>query len=202
MNPGGAIQTVPASDPALANAFSKIRGLMVPGEEIQAFAVQERICALLEFGRRAIIVATTGRVVAIRRGLLGGFTMNDLQWQDVRDARIRETMLGAVINVNAYAGQAFQVSGLNKTDAQKVYVICQQQEQAWREKNRVRKMEEARGGYAPQGIPLGLGSGHAHAQAAPSDPTAKLQQAKGMFEQGLITESEYEAIKAKVFAHF
>ncbi len=40
----------------------------------------------------------------------------------------------------------------------------------------------------------------APAAAAPAaeDPMAKLQQYKGMLDQGLITEADYEAAKAKV----
>ncbi len=89
--------------------------------------------------------------------------------------------------------RAFEFTGLRKADAQAVYRICQAQEQAWREKRRLRELEELRaksGGF--QGNVGGSSS------IAEEEPTERLRKAKAMLEQGLISDSEYETIKARV----
>ena len=76
--------------------------------------------------------------------------------------------------------------------------VCQAQEQAWREKRRVRELEELRAKSG--GIQLGAtaGAGDALRTPATDSPAARLAQAKEMFEQKLITDSEYESLKARI----
>ena len=85
--------------------------------------------------------------------------------------------------------------GLRKDQAQAVYRICQTQDQAWREKRRVRELEELRarsGGIQVTSAP-------ARRQPARSgDAVRRLQEAKQMLDARLITDAEYEAIKAKI----
>jgi hypothetical protein len=68
-------------------------------------------------------------------------------------------------------------------------------EQEWREKRRVREMEEARAKSG--GVYLGSGQG---AGSPAEDPVAKLSKAKQMLDQGLISEAEYETVKAKILS--
>lgn len=184
-------------DPKLIAAIEKIRGLLTPGEAFQTYAAQERIHAL--FNRRIIVVATTGRLIFVFRGLFGGFRMVDVRWQDLKDAVISEGIFGSHLTAVRVKGQPIEARGLRKQQAQQLYVICQTQEQVWREKNRVREMEEMRAKSG--GVHLGSGGMAAPAVAAPAvDPVAKLQKAKEMLDRGLISDVEYETIKAKVFA--
>jgi hypothetical protein len=83
--------------------------------------------------------------------------------------------------------------GLRKDQAQGVYRMCQGQDQAWREKRRVRELEELRARSGGIQVSSGGGGG-----AAQSDAVRRLQEAKQMLDQRLITDSEYEAIKAKI----
>jgi hypothetical protein len=89
------------------------------------------------------------------------------------------------------------MGNLDKAQVRRLYGISQQKEQEWREKRRIRDMEEARarsGGvhFAPQ----------AAATPGADDPVQKLAKAKAMLDQGLITEPEYESLKAKIIASF
>jgi hypothetical protein len=96
--------------------------------------------------------------------------------------------------------RALRVDGLRKQEAQEVYRACQAQEQSWREKRRVRELEELRaksggislGGAMPAGAP-GAGDG---AQT----PGARLQRAQEMRLQGLLTDAEFEQVKARILA--
>ena len=136
----------------------------------------------------------------VRRGLLGGFEMQDVRWQDLASAGLREGVFASELMVSTHDGRRFVLAGLRKAEARKVYVLCQAQEQAWREKNRVREMEEMRarsGGVHLSGSALG-----APPAGGAEDPTARLQRARQMLDQGLITDAEYETLKAKILASF
>jgi hypothetical protein len=203
-------QPPPATSPALddlgmSQAISELSGLLVQGERVQAVAIQRRLFALTH--RRVIVAATTGRFIALTRGLLGGYTPFDVRWQDLRDISIRAGIFGADLSITAitsddlgsheHAGGSRRLfMGLRKDEAQRVYKIAQAQEQSWREKRRVRDLDELRaesGGVQFGGLP---GTAAAAGQAA--DPTERLRRAKEMLDAGLISDAEYEAIKARV----
>ena len=192
-----------SNEPGLEKAFGHIQSMLVPGESLQATAVQRRLFALLH--RRNLVTATSGRFIGMTRGLIAGFTPVDFRWQDIKTANIKAGIFGSTLTVSALTqpdlasgGQlrTIQFSGLRKDEAQTVYRICQTQEQAWREKRRLRELEEMRakaGGF--QG-----GFGNADSASAPTDeaPMERLQKAKQMLEQGLISDSEYETVKARI----
>src|SRR2546427_60136 len=54
----------------LRAALADLRGLLVQGESLEAYAVQRRMFALGH--RRLIVGATTGRLILLQRGLIGG----------------------------------------------------------------------------------------------------------------------------------
>ena len=78
--------------------------------------------------------------------------------------------------------------------AQAVYRICQAQDQAWREKRRIRELEELRARSG--GIQVLSGQGAPG--SAQSEAVRRLQEAKQLLDAKLITDAEYEAIKAKI----
>jgi hypothetical protein len=97
------------------------------------------------------------------------------------------------------ANELYAFGGLDKASAQAVYRICQAKEQSWREKRRIRELEELRAKSG--GIQLGGGVGMPIAgERTSTDPVERLAQAKEMLEKGLITDAEYEGMKAKVIA--
>lgn len=187
----------------------ELNGLLVPGERLLAYAPQRRLFALSH--RRLIVAATTGRFIALSRGLIGGYTPYDVRWQDLKDVTIRAGIFGADLTISSLATDDFGshehgasgrrlFMGLRKQEAQQVYKICQAQEQSWREKRRVRDLDELRaesGGVQLGGLPM-AGLGGAATPAGTSDPTERLRRAKEMLDNGLITDTEYESIKARV----
>jgi len=194
------------AEAGLAKPLEYLRSVLIPSETLEAWAIQRRIFALSH--RRLLIAATSGRLIQLTRKLLGGFDVSDIRWQDLEEVTLRVGMLGADLLVRAgratdLASQSSQGShrlefqGLRKEQAQAVYRICQAQDQAWREKRRVRELEELRarsggiqvsgaGGYAPPGM------------TGQPDAVRRLQEAKQMLDGKLITDAEYEAIKAKI----
>jgi hypothetical protein len=190
--------------PSLQAAMSQLHGLLVEGETLRAWAVQRRVFALSH--RRILAAATSGRLILLARRLLGGFAPQDIRWQDLTDARLDVGLLGADLVVSgvragdlAGADQGTRtlvITGLRKEQATTVYRICQSEEQNWREKRRVRELEELRAKSG--GVTLGSQGFAAPASSAEPDPASRLQKAKEMLHEGLITDAEYESIKARI----
>ena len=191
-------------EPGLEKPLEYLRSVLIPGETLEAWAIQRRLFALNH--RRQLVAASSGRLIVITRRLLGGFDVADLRWQDLEEVRLRVGVFGADLTVRAgratdlasqgaQGTQEIQFHGLRKEQAQAVYRICQAQDQAWREKRRVRELEELRarsGGFQT--------SPQSSAAGTQSDAVRRLQEAKQMLDAKLITDAEYEAIKAKIFS--
>lgn len=202
--PANLLQEV-QSEPRLVHALEQLTALLVPGETIEAFAVQRRVYALTR--RRALVAATSGRLIGVERGLFGGFHPISVRWQDLKEARVDVGVLAASLTVVyfgspdlAIAGSqsARTFSGLRKTEAEAVYRVCQAQDQAWREKRRVRELEEMRARSG--GIQLGAaaGAGLSATSGGQDDTVARLEKAKAMLDKGLISDAEFEALKARI----
>jgi hypothetical protein len=188
----------------MPKAWSYLESMLVVGETVQESTVQRRLFALTH--RRALVAATSGRLIGMTRGLIGGFSPVDLRWQDIKTAHIKAGIFGSTLTVTALTQpdlasgggiRGIEFSGLRKKEAQAIYRICQAQEQSWREKRRQRELEELRaksGGFQ--------GSIGDAAATNSESPIERLQKAKTMLDQGLISDSEYEAIKAKVISQF
>jgi hypothetical protein len=199
-------------EPGLESALATLRGLLTAGETLEAWAVQHRLFALTH--RRACIAATSGRFIWLNRRLLGGYESADIRWQDLKETRISAGILAADLtlvaqnsadlNIGAEVNRVWTFAGLRKDQAQAIYRICQQHDQVWREKRRIRELEELRaksGGVQIGGAPMGAGQGAysgADAAGAESEPTRRLRQAREMLEAKLISDSEFESIKARI----
>jgi hypothetical protein len=190
---------------AHAPGLDALQSLLIPGERLECFAIQQRLFALTH--RRLVVGATSGRLIAVQRGLISGFTSQDIRWQDLRDAQLQVGIFGATLTITADPGEdlagatgsarVLRFGGLRKAQAQEVYRACQFQEQAWREKRRVRELEEMRarsGGVHLGAVPAVPGGGAGEARS----PQARLQRAKEMLDQGLLTDAEYEQVKARI----
>jgi hypothetical protein len=190
----------------LNKALEHLNSVLVTGETIEAWAIQRRLFALT--GRRILIAATSGRFIKIKRGLLGGFAMIDFRWQDLGDAKIKVGIFGADIFMKIYgsadlaiskdSNQVLVLSGFRKEQAEQIYRIAQAQDQAWREKRRIRELEEMRAKSG--GVTIGTNAGNQTTGNASVDAAAKLQQAKQMLDNKLITDSEFESIKARIIS--
>jgi len=207
----------------LASALDNLRSVLIPEETLEAWAVQRRPFALTH--RRLLIAATSGRLVWITRRLLGGFNLSNVRWQDLEDVTLHVGPVGAELIVraarpadlasaSAFAGsQLYTFKGLRPVQAQAVYRICQAQDQAWREKRRIRELEElrARSGGIQLGTAMAVGAETSMPTAAtrPAQPgmpgsnpdvAGRLLEAKRLYQDRLITDSEYEAIKARILS--
>lgn len=173
------------------DALKSLQGVLTTGEKVLFYAIQRRLFALIS--RRVLVAATSGRIIVIYRGLLGGFRMQDYRWQDIADSKISSGIFGADLLLVLIGGRSCLINGLRKEQATALYRHAQSEEQSWREKLRVRNIEEMRARSG--GVHIGAGA----ASVPSGTPVAgRLAQAKQMHADGLISDSEYEAIKAKI----
>ena len=196
-----------ANEPSLNGALSTLKGLLTAGETLEAWAVQHRLYALTH--RRVCIAATSGRFLSLTRRLFGGYESADIRWQDLRETRISAGILAADLtlvaqsssdlNIGSEVNRVWNFSGLRKEQAQAMYRICQQHDQVWREKRRIRELEELRAKSG--GVQIGAAqAGYAAPDSAggESEPARRLRQAREMLDAKLISDSEFESIKAKI----
>jgi hypothetical protein len=196
--------------------WDQVQTLLIPGETIAAYSLQHRVYALLH--RRNVATATTGRFIFLKRPLLGGYHPTTLRWQDLKEVRLEVGMFSATVTLTYAANQSdtavgegeirvLRVSGMRIPSAQALYRVCQAEDQAWREKRRVRSIEEMRAAAGGVQIATGVYPGGAPdprveattVEAHPAEtPAQRLARAKEMRDQGLISDAEYEAIKARV----
>src|ERR1700728_1162524 len=134
-----------ADNLALSAALATLQGLLTSGETLEAWAAQRRLYALTH--RRALIAATSGRFIWLKRRLIGGYDSADIRWQDLKETRISAGIIAADLtlvaqsssdlNIGAEVNRVWSFEGLHKDQAQAMYRICQQHDQVWREKGRV-----------------------------------------------------------------
>jgi hypothetical protein len=193
-----------AAEADVSGPLAQLHSVLIAGETLEAWVIQRRVYALTH--RRVLIAATSGRLIVLTRRLLGGFEVTSIRWQDLEEVTLRVGMLAAELYVRAgkatdlasmgaAGAQRVEFQGLRKEQAQALYRICQAQDQAWREKRRVRELEELRarsGGIQVTSTPLSASAGFE------GDAVRRLQEAKQLLDAKLITDAEYEAIKAKI----
>ncbi len=200
-------QSTQTQDINVDKAIQHLKSVLVSGETLDAWAIQLRLFALNH--RRMLIAATSGRFIVIKRNLFGGFDMNDFRWQDLGEVKLNVGVFGADIYIkkfdssdlamNKNVSYDLSLKGFDKDQAENIYRLAQAQDQAWREKRRVRELEELRaksGGYnlttMQTGIPVSDNSSE--------DSLTRLQKAKAMLDNKLITDSEFETIKARIIS--
>jgi hypothetical protein len=196
-----------ADDSGLSAALATLQSLLTSGETLEAWAAQRRLYALTH--RRTVIAATSGRFISLSRRLFGGYESADIRWQDLTEMRISAGIIAADLtliaqnssdlNIGAAVNRVWTFNGLHKDQAQAMYRICQLHDQEWREKRRVRELEELRarsGGVQISAAQTGYGS--TDAAGAQSEPTRRLRQAREMLDAKLISDAEFESIKAKI----
>jgi hypothetical protein len=187
-------------------ALEHLNTVLVKDETLDAWAIQRRLFALTH--RRILVASTSGRFIEIKRGLLGGFEMTDFRWQDLYDAKIKVGIFGADFSMKVFGSADLAISkdpakvltlnGFRKGQAEQIYRLAQAQDQSWREKRRIRELEELRAKSG--GLTIGSTTGIQPSGNLPEDAATKLQQAKQMLDNKLISDSEYESIKARIIS--
>ena len=185
-----------------------VSGVLTSGEKIVAIATQNAINSPIT---KDSAVVTSRRFIIYRPKLLGRMDLEDFLWQDVTDIRLSTQVLGSEIVVTAKRREADGVvstrtgkaDGLNKRAALRLYAEAQRFEEEWREKNRVRQMEEERaraGGVYLHGTGASNLNPGMSGSSSPDSVERRLGKLKELHEKGLITDAEYESRKAQIIS--
>ena len=181
-------------------AYKKMKDTLMKDEEIIHQGLQLRAFSFEQ--RRQLIGITNSRIIILSRGLFGGFTMKDFQWKDLLDITLSENILpsycGSKLSFKGRKG-THNINGVNSYIASEIYKKGQSEEQAWEEKNRIRKIEETRA--AAGGVVLNTGNGNQgdHKKGA-SSMVEEINKAKKLLDDGTISDSEFNEIKSKILS--
>ena len=188
-------------------AMEKLDGTLMKDEKIIHKGIDKRPFAL--FSRRSVFAVTNSRIINLQRGLIGGYTMRDYQWKDLKDAKISENVLpgicGSTLTFTFSQFPWIMVYPDLKT-ASDIYKVAQLQEQAWEEKRRIREMEETRAqaggisiGNTAAPSPTGSTSNNDKSMST-SDIADELLKIKELLDKGILSDVEFQEMKSKILS--
>lgn len=185
-------------DPEIvARVHKKVSEILTRGEEIQYIAVQNK--PVMNVSPDCVVLSNK-RFIIYRPKMFGRVDFEDYIWRDLRDARIKEGVMGATLTMQTVGGKQLLIDYLPKAQARRLYSVAQEMEEAVREERRIRQMEEQRaaaGGVIFQGPVPGQSTPPAPAK---EDPVEVLTKLKAMLDAGLITGAEYEVKKQEIIS--
>ena len=194
---------------AVEKVYTRLVDLLTAGEEIIYIATQKKpLVNILP----DCVALTNKRVLFFTPANLGlSIKFIDFVWKDIVDVLIKEEIIGAIFTVKTTNGGEMGVDYLPKVQARKLYQYAQQRKEDEREARRLRDLEEKR---AESGS-INLGE-HASTQSQPVAPVAsvppvqetpkqdelteKLKKLRTLFENGLISQEEYNAKKLELLS--
>lgn len=200
---------------AVEKVYTRLTDLLTTGEEIIYIATQKKpLVNLLP----DCVALTNKRVLFFTPANLGlSIKFIDFVWKDIVDVSIKEEIIGAIFFVKTANQAEMGVDYLPKVQARKLYQYAQERKEEEREARRQRELEEKRaesgsfnfehsqpGASAPpqpepasanhQQIPLVV-------HDEPKDElTEKLKKLRNLFDQGLISQDEYNAKKLELLS--
>ena len=185
-------------DPAIVKqVHTKVSEILTSGEEILYIAVQNK--PVLNITPDCVVL-TNKRFIIYRPKLLGRVDFEDYIWRALRNARLKEGIMGATLTMSTVKGRKLSIEYLPKKQARRVYSVAQAMEEKMLEERRMRKMEETRAAAGGVTLQTPAQAAPAAAPPPPEDPIKKLGQLKSMLEADLITADEYEEKKTEILA--
>jgi hypothetical protein len=207
---------------AVEKVYLRLTDLLTTGEEIIYIAVQKKpLVNLLP----DCIAITNKRVLFFTPANLGlSIKFVDFVWKDIVDVHTKEEIIGAIFSVRTTNGAEMGVDYLPKVQARKLYQYAQERKEAEREARRLRDLEQKRAesGSVQFETPSQPAAAAAVQTAAhPIEPvetpkpapvvaelvkpdalTEKLKRLKTLFENGLISQEEYNQKKLELLSDF
>jgi hypothetical protein len=196
---------------AVEKVYLRLTDLLTTGEEIIYIAVQKKPIVNLF---PDCVALTNKRIVIFTPGNLGlTIKFVDFVWKDIVDVFTREEIIGAIFSVRTTNGAEMGVDYLPKVQARKLYQYAQERKEAEREARRLRDLEEKRAesgsvqfdnaaraiaqqpiapvAPAPEPEPVHTPAPVVQEAPKPDELTEKLKKLKMLFDNGLISQEEY-----------
>ncbi len=199
---------------AVEKVYTRLVDLLTTGEEIIYIATQKKpLVNLLP----DCVALTNKRVLFFTPANLGlSIKFVDFVWKDIVDVFSKEEIIGAIFSIRSVNGAEMGVDYLPKVQGRKLYQYAQERKEAEREARRLRDLEEKRAESgsinleakaaaspqptAPEPEPIAAAQ-TVHVEAPkPDELTEKLKRLRTLFDNGLISQEEYNAKKLELLS--
>jgi hypothetical protein len=200
---------------AVEKIYLRLADLLTSGEEILYISVQKKPIVNLF---PDCIALTNKRILFFTPANLGlTIKFVDFVWKDIIDVYTKEEIIGAIFSVKTTNGAEMGVDYLPKVQARKLYQYAQERKESEREARRLRDLEEKRAEsgaiqfenasrlssqhpvtpvelmpvsppeqvYVPEPAPI------VQQVPKPDELTEKLKKLRMLFDNGLISQEEY-----------
>jgi len=188
---------------AVEKVYSRLKELLPAGEDTLYIAAQKKpVVNILP----ECVVVTNRRVLFFSAANLGlSIKFVDFIWKDIADVSMKEEIIGAVFTVKTTQGAEMGVDYLPKVQARKLYQFSQECRENERKREELHKIQNTQSAPAPAPVerpaaPLLFAPRPAPAPSAPEpvkadELTEKLKKLKMLFDNGLISQEEYNTKK-------
>lgn len=205
---------------AVEKVYQRLNDLLTTGEEIIYIAVQKKPLVNLF---PDCVALTSKRVLFFTAANLGlTIKFIDFVWKDIVDVYTKEEIIGAIFSIRTTNDSEMGVDYLPKVQARKLYQYAQERKEAEREARRLRDLEEKRAESGSvqfeNAIPFAAQQPVAPAQVPTPEPThtpapvineeiqkpdeltQKLKKLKMLFDNGLISQDDYNRKKMELLS--
>jgi len=189
--------------------YSRLTELLPAGEDILYMAVQKMPVVNLQPDS---IVVTNRRILFFSYANLGlSIKFVDFIWKDIADVSMKEEIIGAMFTIKTTKGAEMSVDYLPKLQGRKLYQFSQECRENERKREELQKIQHAAPApvapvekpveqlFAPRPIPVEVLAPPAPVPAPepakPDELTEKLKKLKMLFDNGLISQEEYNTKK-------
>jgi hypothetical protein len=197
---------------AVEKVYLRLTDLLTTGEEIIYIAVQKKPIVNLF---PDCVALTNKRILIFTPGNFGlTIKFVDFVWKDIVDVFTKEEIIGAIFSVKTTNGAEMGVDYLPKVQARKLYQYAQERKEAEREARRLRDLEEKRAESGsvqfdnaaraiaqtptapipvsePEPIHVPVTPPVVQEAPKPDELTEKLKKLRMLFDNGLISQEEY-----------
>jgi hypothetical protein len=199
---------------AVEKVYQRLNDLLTTGEEIIYIAVQKKPLVNLF---PDCVALTSKRVLFFTAANLGlTIKFIDFVWKDIIDVYTKEEIIGAIFSVRTTNDTEMGVDYLPKVQARKLYQYAQERKEAEREARRLRDLEEKRAEsgavqfenpatFVAAQQPVTPEPVHTPAPVVqevqkPDELTEKLKKLKMLFDNGLISQEDYNRKKMELLS--
>lgn len=183
---------------AIEKIAGKLNGILMNGEEVQYIAVQKKPAVNLS---PDCVALTNKRIIFCRPKNLGlSMEFQDYIWKDISDCHLKEGILGAEFMLKTVKGQINKIDYLPKSQARKLYTVAQEQEEEQKEFRRQRDLEDKRASAGNITVSTATPTNQNVQQTNQEDPMTSLQKLKTLFDNGFVTQEEFDTKKAEILS--
>ncbi len=203
---------------AVEKVYSRLVELLPPGEDTMYIATQKKpLVNLLP----DCIVITNRRVLFFSPANLGlSLKFVDFVWKDIADVNMKEEIIGSVFTIKTVQGAEMSVDYLPKVQGRKLYQFSQECRENERKREELHKVQNtpynpfnpfetqapSQQTFAPPvaptppPAPAPAPAPEPVVEQKPDELTEKLKKLKLLFDNGLISQEEYNQKKLELLS--